>query len=506
MRHERLGTRADLERSIRASREVIKAINPRAPMLPSFLANLGSRCSTLYREKKDPEHLDAAIESWEEALRALHASYGNASLALKIGGQRMWPALYTNLASAYLRRFETNGHRAATDLRRVIEISEQSKAYILAEQFSRAEMPAPSGVSTATQRREHLLLAELSQLDLAELAVYSEQAAPQLKSGALGALQRREQIGKELQRIWNDIESLGPDGADYVALRRGDAPLFDELARIASKLGAETALLSVFSGPVNSAVFIIQDGREPRWIDAQIDGAGWQRIWSMLTSEMHSAGANGRSPESWDVPLRSLASKLLTELGPVKRVVLAPHAFGHLIPWPALFARIGSKIEGQALLPVTTIPTLKVLPSLFAPAIAARTKGTAIVVGNPRGDLPFAEDEARLVSAKLGALPLIRKKATKSAVLHGLSDASVVHLATHAYWVKGNPLESGVVLADGVLTAREVMQHHLRTDLLVLSACETGLGGSLGGDELAGLGRAPSARRRQVHSDEPMGS
>jgi CHAT domain-containing protein len=52
--------------------------------------------------------------------------------------------------------------------------------------------------------------------------------------------------------------------------------------------------------------------------------------------------------------------------------------------------------------------------------------------------------------------------------------------ATHAYWKQGNSLESGIVLADGVLTAREVMRHRLRTDLLVLSACETRLAGSLG--------------------------
>jgi CHAT domain-containing protein len=203
---------------------------------------------------------------------------------------------------------------------------------------------------------------------------------------------------------------------------------------------------------------------------------------------VRGTGPKAGSAESWDTPLKPLLSRVLAELGSVKRVVLAPHAFGHLIPWPAAFARIGWKAPGQALLPVVTIPTLKVLPSFLAPA--TQVKGRAVVVGNPRGDLKFAEDEARMVSAKLGTKPLIREKATKSALLRQLPDASVVHLATHAYWEQGNSLESGIVLADGVLTAREVMQHRLRTDLLVLSACETGLAGSLGGDELAGLGRA----------------
>ncbi len=112
------------------------------------------------------------------------------------------------------------------------------------------------------------------------------------------------------------------------------------------------------------------------------------------------------------------------------------------------------------------------------------------MVGNPRGDLKFAENEARTVATRLGTQALIRRQATKQAVLNGLEGASPVHLATHAFLSKGSPMDSGVVLADGVLTAREVMQRHLQPDLLVLSACETGLGTSLGGDELAGLARA----------------
>ena len=90
----------------------------------------------------------------------------------------------------------------------------------------------------------------------------------------------------------------------------------------------------------------------------------------------------------------------------------------------------------------------------------------------------------------LGTKPLIGPQATKKAVLKRLSGASVVHLATHAYFAPGSPLDSGIVFADGVLTAREVMSHRLKADLLVLSACQTGMAGVLGGDELAGLAQA----------------
>ena len=103
---------------------------------------------------------------------------------------------------------------------------------------------------------------------------------------------------------------------------------------------------------------------------------------------------------------------------------------------------------------------------------------------------PIAEVEANAVAERFGTKPLLGAAATKSAVLTRLPDATLIHLATHAFFDADNPLESGIVLADGVLTAREVLQHRLQADLLVLSACESGRVGSLGGEELAGLSQA----------------
>jgi CHAT domain-containing protein len=114
-----------------------------------------------------------------------------------------------------------------------------------------------------------------------------------------------------------------------------------------------------------------------------------------------------------------------------------------------------------------------------------------LVAGNPLGDLKHTEEEAYEVAAILGAKPLIGPQATKTKVQTNLSEATVVHLATHASFNHDSPLYSGILLADReVLTAHEVMDERLRADLLVLSACETGMTQALAGDELAGLGQA----------------
>jgi CHAT domain-containing protein len=72
-----------------------------------------------------------------------------------------------------------------------------------------------------------------------------------------------------------------------------------------------------------------------------------------------------------------------------------------------------------------------------------------------------------------------------------MNDYSVVHLATHAAFVTGQPEQSFILFGDGSRsTLRDVGSWRLpNVDLMVLSACETGLGDKLGdGKEVLGFG------------------
>jgi len=76
----------------------------------------------------------------------------------------------------------------------------------------------------------------------------------------------------------------------------------------------------------------------------------------------------------------------------------------------------------------------------------------------------------------------------------------VVHLATHGYFNKLNPLFSGVELEagsgeDGRLEVHEILGLQMSADLVTLSACQTALGSGYfseapPGDDLVGLTRA----------------
>ena len=75
------------------------------------------------------------------------------------------------------------------------------------------------------------------------------------------------------------------------------------------------------------------------------------------------------------------------------------------------------------------------------------------------------------------SIKLIKDAATKENVLKALNDDNgVIHFYCHGKYNEGNPFDSGLVMADGVLKLSEIMNNNLQANwLTVLSACETGM-------------------------------
>jgi len=98
---------------------------------------------------------------------------------------------------------------------------------------------------------------------------------------------------------------------------------------------------------------------------------------------------------------------------------------------------------------------------------------------------------ATLAATVPGAFKLLNREFSPTATVPHMNDYSVVHLATHAAFLPGQPEDSFILFGDGsFVTLREVRNWSLNNvDLVVLSGCETGLGGKLGnGEEILGLG------------------
>ncbi len=119
--------------------------------------------------------------------------------------------------------------------------------------------------------------------------------------------------------------------------------------------------------------------------------------------------------------------------------------------------------------------------------------------------LPATRDEAeRIFAAAPNGLDgevfrALDFQANRATVTAGeLSRYRIVHLATHAYFDSERPELSAILLSlvdeqgqpqDGFLRAHEVYNFNLPAELVVLSACETGLGKEVRGEGLIGLTR-----------------
>jgi CHAT domain-containing protein len=104
--------------------------------------------------------------------------------------------------------------------------------------------------------------------------------------------------------------------------------------------------------------------------------------------------------------------------------------------------------------------------------------------------LRFAEAEARHVADLLGGAVYAGPEATRERLLTA-PPAGIVHVAGHARFDPADPLGSGLDLADGPISARDLVDRlRLSGGLAVLSTCTSGTSRVVAGDELLGIQRA----------------
>ena len=190
----------------------------------------------------------------------------------------------------------------------------------------------------------------------------------------------------------------------------------------------------------------------------------------------------------------SAASKLL--LPDTVKLAILKHRIDTLIVIPIFDTGVIplSALPIDATRSLLDLASVVIAPGFFAfkePLLRARHSfPDALVVGNPYAEdpnwrLPLlrgAEAEAREVATMTGATALIGPQATKKSILAQLKrnlDTSLVYIASHGVADGENPMDGGyMALSDQPWSASEISKAPLgrARPLVVLSACQTGLG------------------------------
>jgi CHAT domain-containing protein len=127
--------------------------------------------------------------------------------------------------------------------------------------------------------------------------------------------------------------------------------------------------------------------------------------------------------------------------------------------------------------------------------------------GKTFNSLPYSEKEVQEIAAifksqNFSTSEYFFSEASKNSFLENCSDYKILHLASHGIINESSPKLSGILFypesdtsgssgkLNSVLTAGEIYNLEIQADLVVLSACETGIGSIIQGEGVISLTRA----------------
>jgi hypothetical protein len=464
-------------------------------------------------------HLDQAIAAGEAALRAVTSSEGDDPVTYRLAARARWSPLARRLVGALLRRAERHSEAKEADLRRAVAIGEAAKVPLLTRELLRRSLAAPADVEEGSLFLEKQLLAELAAYDVHDMAPADKLS----ESRRLRRIAQRRSAWGALEQVWDEICATGPAGAQYVRIRRDISAALDAALQ---NRPPDWLLLSMLD--------IEELSPEGRWqqgfcVIALPPGNG--APLKVLCSGPHDAVSNAQElfqmqvlddpeadpqKETWWCGLGALVH--CNPADGQAQMMFSTNSRGLNLPWQLLFERTGWRDAEGAVLPVVVVPSLvlvaeagasgeeewqelrnsaeyfgvqddsgvaeNVRVSLRMPAAPSKP---ALVVGDPLRDLEDASDEAVNVAQALSVEPLLGPAASIKAVRDGFHDARIVHIAAHASFNDLDPLASVLRLADGDLSARDLIGSWSTSELVVLSACESGTGAPVLGGEAVGL-------------------
>ena len=180
---------------------------------------------------------------------------------------------------------------------------------------------------------------------------------------------------------------------------------------------------------------------------------------------------------------------------PEESVIFIPDRELFRVPFAALKTADGKYIIEKH--PIQIFPSIQTLQLIDQESSnnTLNLTSNALIVGNPtmpkmeNGQqlpaLPGTEKEAQVISNFLGTQPLIGEQANIQNVTGQMPNADIIHLATH-----GNSQSIALAPAEGQtgFLSGEIYGMNLRANLVVLSACDTGLG-DITSDGVVGIAR-----------------
>ena len=353
-------------------------------------------------------------------------------------------------------------------------------------------------------------------------------------SRALAALMEHDSGASRLaaalaERNLNDwVTAIRASNPQYEALNYPHPADADRAVELATARGA--AILEYALGERESYLWLLTSGRLRMFrLQAREEVEHAATAFRKLISNHPGAG----QLDAWQAPAEALYTMLLQPtqayLTPEKPLLIVPDGALHYLPFETLRSK---DVAGQPRClieqyPMSYMPSVSVLAELersvskrdrkfallaygdptFSTTGSADSPSSSLVrgvyesAGNHFPQLPNTRREVEVIGRLFPVgrqTTFVGGDATEASVKRvNLRDYRLVHFATHAVIDDQNAGRSGIVLSlvntgneDGILRVSEIFNLEMQADLVVLSACQTGVGTLVRGEGIIGLTRA----------------
>src|SRR5215472_4492014 len=298
---------------------------------------------------------------------------------------------------------------------------------------------------------------------------------------ALRELARKRE--KELLRALRERKGAGVESVAPVSL-----------AAVCEALGPNTTLLEYFRVQDRIlAAIVTEDGVE---IVATTQAPRIAQILRMVQFQFSKFRLGRPYLQEFEGPLleatRSHLNELYSELvAPIRskvkgrRLIVVPHELLHYVPFHALFDGDQYLIDSFT---VSYAPSASIYMQHRRKQV--NRTGYSLILGIPDRQTPSIYEKLQAVAEIVPQARVFLGANANEAVLKENGPRSrLIHIATHGFFRRDNPMFSGIRLGQSSLTLYDLYNLKLPAELITLSGCSTGLNVIAAGDELIGLVR-----------------
>ena len=449
---------------------------------------LAAKANTLeswYQQDKNIELLRASLAAYRSAFQLadyVEKTYDSDESRLFLG--KIKYTVHSRPINISLRLYELT--RQKNYLEEAYLFDQRNKASILALRVQENDLKNQADPANELILREKSLKTSITRLILKIPQTSDSNQLFQINS----AIRDNEiELGKLQEKLNNDPAWQGKISIEKI-------PPVHQLQK---KLDNTTAILSFHLSENELLTLIITSSRFD-YRQSTISKKFFSDI-ALFKSQLQTTSPEQRYDETAATNLyKQLISPVQSKLSQIKRLIIIPDDELNYLPFEALQDEkekyLVERFSTQYLYATSLLgenKRTKWLPGILSFAPFA-TKAYNDSSGNSLPALPASKEEI----SGLEGMAFTDVAATKKKFLESVNHFSIVHLATHASVNNIDPARSFIAFypdsSDYKLYAREIYNLRLdSTQLIILSACETGTGTLVKGEGLMSLSRAFAA-------------